>query len=82
MSRYPGVLQTHNQAVKRTAKIILNLLKKLMKEDTLLKAMELARNEALEKGAEVEQKGLDTQATKASIIETDKIAAAQRICGS
>ena len=38
-------------------------------EDTLLKAMEIAGSEALEKGAEVERKGLGTPATRAGIIE-------------
>lgn len=38
-------------------------------EDTLLKAMEIAGNEALEKGVEVERKGLGTPATRAGIIE-------------
>ena len=38
-------------------------------EDTLLKAMEMAGNDALEKGAEVEQRGLGTPATRAGIIE-------------
>ncbi len=38
-------------------------------EDTLLKAMELAGNDALEKGIEVERKGLGTPATRAGIIE-------------
>jgi DNA topoisomerase III len=38
-------------------------------EDTLLKAMEVAGNEALEKGAEIERKGLGTPATRAGIIE-------------
>ena len=38
-------------------------------EDTLLKSMELAGSEALEKGAEVERKGLGTPATRAGIIE-------------
>lgn len=38
-------------------------------EDLLLKAMELAGNDALEKGVEVERKGLGTPATKAGIIE-------------
>jgi len=38
-------------------------------EDTLLKSMEIARNEALEKGVEVERKGLGTPATRAGIIE-------------
>ena len=38
-------------------------------EDTLLKAMEVAGNDALEKGIEVERKGLGTPATRASIIE-------------
>lgn len=38
-------------------------------EDTLLKAMEVAGNEALEKGVEVERKGLGTPATRAGIIE-------------
>lgn len=38
-------------------------------EDTLLKAMEVAGNEALEKGIEVERKGLGTPATRAGIIE-------------
>ena len=38
-------------------------------EDTLLKSMEIAGNEALEKGVEVERKGLGTPATKAGIIE-------------
>ena len=39
-------------------------------EDTLLKAMEVAGNDALEKGVEVERKGLGTPATRAGIIET------------
>ena len=39
-------------------------------EDTLLKSMELAGSEALEKGAEVERKGLGTPATRAGIIES------------
>lgn len=38
-------------------------------EDTLLKSMEIAGNDALEKGAEVERKGLGTPATRAGIIE-------------
>lgn len=38
-------------------------------EDTLLKSMEIAGNEALEKGVEVERKGLGTSATRAGIIE-------------
>jgi len=38
-------------------------------EDTLLKAMEIAGSEALEKGIEVERKGLGTPATRAGIIE-------------
>lgn len=38
-------------------------------EDTLLKAMEVAGNEALEKGIEVERKGLGTPATRAGVIE-------------
>lgn len=38
-------------------------------EDTLLKSMEIAGNEALEKGVEVERKGLGTPATRAEIIE-------------
>lgn len=38
-------------------------------EDTLLKAMEVAGNDSLEKGAEVERKGLGTPATRAGIIE-------------
>lgn len=38
-------------------------------EDTLLTAMELAGNDALEKGVEVERKGLGTPATRAGIIE-------------
>ncbi|AGU84256.1 DNA topoisomerase 3 [Streptococcus anginosus] len=38
-------------------------------EDTLLKAMEIAGNDALEKGVEVERKGLGTPATRAGIIE-------------
>ena len=38
-------------------------------EDTLLKAMEVAGNDALEKGVEVERKGLGTPATRAGIIE-------------
>ena len=38
-------------------------------EDTLLKAMEVAGNDALEKGIEVERKGLGTPATRAGIIE-------------
>lgn len=38
-------------------------------EETLLKAMEVAGNDALEKDAEVERKGLGTPATRAGIIE-------------
>lgn len=38
-------------------------------EDTFLKSMEIAGNEALEKGVEVERKGLGTPATRAGIIE-------------
>ncbi|MGI6688834.1 MAG: DNA topoisomerase 3 [Christensenellales bacterium] len=38
-------------------------------EDTLLKAMETAGNEALDKDVEVERKGLGTPATRAGIIE-------------
>ncbi|VPB21050.1 putative DNA topoisomerase [Streptococcus pneumoniae] len=38
-------------------------------EDTLLKAIELAGNDALEKGVEVEREGLGTPATRAGIIE-------------
>ncbi|HEL0551943.1 DNA topoisomerase 3 [Streptococcus equi] len=38
-------------------------------EDTLLKTMEIAGNDALEKGVEVERKGLGTPATRAGIIE-------------
>ena len=38
-------------------------------EDRLLKSMEIAGNEALEKGVEVERKGLGTPATRAGIIE-------------
>lgn len=38
-------------------------------EDLLLKAMELVGNDALEKGVEVERKGLGTPATRAGIIE-------------
>ncbi len=38
-------------------------------EDTLLKSMEIAGNAALEKGVEVERKGLGTPATRAGIIE-------------
>ncbi|MFS6310217.1 DNA topoisomerase 3 [Streptococcus agalactiae] len=38
-------------------------------EDTLLKSMEIAGNEALEKGVEVERKGLGTPATRSGIIE-------------
>ena len=38
-------------------------------EDTLLKAMEIAGSEALEKDVEVERKGLGTPATRAGIIE-------------
>ncbi|PRT66055.1 DNA topoisomerase 3 [Streptococcus anginosus] len=38
-------------------------------EDTILKSMEIAGNEALEKDAEVERKGLGTPATRAGIIE-------------
>lgn len=42
---------------------------KYFTEDTLLKAMEVAGNDALEKGIEVERKGLGTPATRAGIIE-------------
>ena len=38
-------------------------------EDTLLKSMEIAGNDALEEGVEVERKGLGTPATRAGIIE-------------
>ena len=38
-------------------------------EDTLLKSMEIAGNDALEKGVEVERKGLGTPATRAGKIE-------------
>ena len=38
-------------------------------EDTLFKSMEIAGNDALEKGVEVERKGLGTPATRAGIIE-------------
>ena len=38
-------------------------------EDSLLKAMEIAGNDALEKDVEVERKGLGTPATRAGIIE-------------
>ena len=38
-------------------------------EDTLLKSMEIVGNDALEKGVEVERKGLGTSATRAGIIE-------------
>lgn len=38
-------------------------------EDTLLKSMEIAGNDVLEKGVEVERKGLGTPATRAGIIE-------------
>ena len=38
-------------------------------EDTLLKAMEVAGNEALDKGIDVERKGLGTPATRAGVIE-------------
>ena len=38
-------------------------------EDSLLKAMEVAGNDALEKDVEVERKGLGTPATRAGIIE-------------
>ena len=38
-------------------------------EDTLLRSMEIAGNDALEKGVEVERKGLGTPATRAGIIE-------------
>lgn len=38
-------------------------------EGTLLRAMEIAGSEALEKGVEVERKGLGTPATRAGIIE-------------
>ncbi|MEE7908928.1 DNA topoisomerase 3 [Clostridioides difficile] len=38
-------------------------------EDTLLKSIEIAGNDALEKGVEVERKGLGTPATRAGIIE-------------
>ena len=42
---------------------------KYFTEDTLLKAMETAGNDALEKGAEVARRGLGTPATRAGIIE-------------
>lgn len=38
-------------------------------KDLLLKAMELAGNDALEKGAEVERKGLEIPVTRDGIIE-------------
>lgn len=39
-------------------------------EETLLKAMEIAGNDSLEKGVEVERRGIGTPATRAGIIET------------
>lgn len=39
-------------------------------EDTLLKAMEIAGNESLDKDVEVERKGLGTPATRAGVIES------------
>ncbi len=39
-------------------------------EDTLLKAMEVAGNDELDKDVEVERKGLETPATRVGIIET------------
>ena len=39
-------------------------------EDSLLKAMEIAGNDALEKGIEVERRGIGTPATRAGIIES------------
>ena len=38
-------------------------------EDTLLKAMEIAGNDSLDKNVEIERKGLGTPATRAGIIE-------------
>ncbi|CAL7867268.1 hypothetical protein FUSNEC_GEN_295_03180 [Fusobacterium necrophorum subsp. funduliforme] len=43
--------------------------KKAYTENTLLRAMELAGNEEIEKGIEIERKGLGTPATRAGIIE-------------
>jgi len=43
---------------------------KYFTEDTLLKAMEITGNDVLEKGVEMERKGLGTPATRAGIIET------------
>jgi len=42
---------------------------KYFTEDTLLKAMEMAGNDSLDKNVEVERKGLGTPATRAGIIE-------------
>ena len=42
---------------------------KYFTEDTLLKAMEIAGNDSLDKNVEVERKGLGTPATRAGIIE-------------
>ena len=43
--------------------------KKAYTENTLLRAMELAGSEEIEKGVEIERKGLGTPATRAGIIE-------------
>lgn len=60
-----NVLSVENKEIKEK----LTQSPKHFTEDTLLKAMELAGNDVLEKGIEVERKGLGTPATRAGIIE-------------
>ena len=59
------VLRTENKEIKEK----FTQPPKHFTEDTLLKSMEIAGNDALEKGVEVERKGLGTPATRAGIIE-------------
>lgn len=59
------ILKIENKEIKEKY----TTLPKYFTEDTLLKAMEVAGNNALDKGVEVERKGLGTPATRAGIIE-------------
>ena len=60
------VLSIENKEIKEK----FTQLPKHFTEDTLLKAMELAGTEDLEKGIEVERKGIGTPATRAGILES------------
>ncbi|MFM1582339.1 DNA topoisomerase 3 [Helcococcus ovis] len=59
------VLEVENKEIKEK----FTKAPKHFTEDTLLKAMETAGNDAIEKDIEVERKGLGTPATRAGIIE-------------